>query len=174
MNNIYKYNTTLKASGSDYKKIVFWNRFLRNPIELILTWIPAAISLVMLILGKYNSFLLIIYAICWFYPIYIFAFQFKNSVNYHLKHRDSSEDAPCTITLMDSAILADIPDHNLVYTYEWNQFTNVYNKFGYYMLFNKGRMIVMLNQNDMPEDVKSAVPAYIKSHVDRNICKINF
>ena len=54
------------------------------------------------------------------------------------------------------------------------QFTNVYNKFGYYMLFNKGRMIVMLNQNDMPEDVKSAVPAYIKSHVDRNICKINF
>ena len=35
-------------------------------------------------------------------------------------------------------------------------------------------MIVMLNQNDMPEDVKSAVPAYIKSHVDRNICKINF
>ena len=77
MNNIYKYNTTLKASGNDYKKIVFWNRFLRNPIELILTWIPAAISLVMLILGKYNSFLLIIYAICWFYPIYIFAFQFK-------------------------------------------------------------------------------------------------
>ncbi len=48
MNNIYKYNTTLKASGNDYKKIVFWNRFLRNPIELILTWIPAAISLVML------------------------------------------------------------------------------------------------------------------------------
>ena len=65
---------------------------------------------------------------------------------------------------MDNAIMADIPEHDLVYTYEWNQFTNVYNKFGYYMLFNKGRMIVMLNQNDMPEDVKSAVPAYIKSH----------
>ena len=48
MNNIYKFNTTLKASGNDYKKNVFWNRFLRNPIELMLTWIPAAISLVML------------------------------------------------------------------------------------------------------------------------------
>lgn len=118
--------------------------------------------------------LLILYAVCWFYPIYIFAYQFRSSVNYHLKHRDPSEEAPCTITLMDNAIMADIPEHDLVYTYEWNQFTNVYNKFGYYMLFNKGRMIVMLNQNDMPEDVKSAVPAYIKSHVDRNICKINF
>ena len=53
--------------------------------------------------------------------------------------------------------MADIPEHNLVYTYEWNQFTNVYNKFGYYMLFNKGRMIVMLSQKDMPDDMKGAV-----------------
>ena len=124
MDNIYKYNTTLKASGNDYKKIVFWNRFLRNPVELILSWVPAVISIIMLASGRYNTFLLIIYAICWFYPIYIFAFQFKSSVNYHLKHRDASEDAPCTITLMDNAILADIPDHNLIYTYEWEQFTS--------------------------------------------------
>ena len=33
---------------------------------------------------------------------------------------------------------------------------------------------VMLSQKDMPDDIKAAVPAYIKSHVDRNICKINF
>ena len=174
MNNIYKYNTTLKASGNDYKKIVFWNHFLRNPIELILTWIPAAISLVMLILGKYNSFLLIIYAICWFYPIYIFAFQFKNSVSYHLKHRDAAEDAPCTITLMDSAILADIPDHDLVYTYEWEQFTTVYFLYGYYMLFNGNKMIVMLSTNDMPDDVKSNAGQFIKEHVDLNKCKIAY
>ena len=40
-----KYETTLKASGREYSKIVFWNRFIRNPIELILTWLPAAITL---------------------------------------------------------------------------------------------------------------------------------
>ena len=140
--DIIKFNTTLKASGKDYFKIVFWNRFIRNPIELILSWLPAVISLVLLCLHYYSSFLLILYAVCWFYPIYIFGYQFRSSVNYHLKHRDPSEEAPCTITLMNNAIMADIPEHNLVYTYEWNQFTNVYNKFGYYMLFNKGRMIV--------------------------------
>lgn len=172
--DIIKFNTTLKASGKDYFKIVFWNRFIRNPIELILSWLPAVISLVLLCLHYYSSFLLILYAVCWFYPIYIFGYQFRSSVNYHLKHRDPSEEAPCTITLMNNAIMADIPEHNFVYTYEWNQFTNVYNKFGYYMLFNKGRMIVMLSQKDMPDDIKAAVPAYIKSHVDRNICKINF
>ena len=32
-----KYKTTLKASGDEYKKIVFWNRFVRNPVETILT-----------------------------------------------------------------------------------------------------------------------------------------
>ena len=35
--DIIKFNTTLKASGKDYFKIVFWNRFIRNPIELILS-----------------------------------------------------------------------------------------------------------------------------------------
>lgn len=172
--NIIKYDTTLKASGKDYSRIVFWNRFIRNPIELILSWTPAAISLVLLICGIYSSFLLILYAVCWFYPIYIFAYQFKSNVNYHLKHRDPSEDAHCIITLADNAIIADIPDHNLTYTYEWDQFTSIYNKFGYYMLFNKGRMIVMLCQNDMTDDIKSMVPSFIKEHVDRNICKLYF
>ncbi len=172
--NIIKYDTTLKASGKDYSRIVFWNRFIRNPIELILSWTPAAISLVLLICGIYSSFLLILYAVCWFYPIYIFAYQFKSNVNYHLKHRDPSEDAHCIITLADNAIIADIPDHSLTYTYEWDQFTSIYNKFGYYMLFNKGRMIVMLCQNDMTDDIKSMVPSFIKEHVDRNICKLYF
>ena len=45
--DIIKFNTTLKASGKDYFKIVFWNRFIRNPIELILSWLPAVISLVL-------------------------------------------------------------------------------------------------------------------------------
>ena len=40
--DIIKFNTTLKASGKDYFKIVFWNRFIRNPIELILSWLPCA------------------------------------------------------------------------------------------------------------------------------------
>ena len=172
--DIIKYDTTLKASGKDYSKIVFWNRLIRNPIELILSWTPAIISLILLIYGFYSSFLLILYAVCWFYPIYIFTYQFRTSVNYHLKHRDPSEDAPCTITLMDNAIMADIPEHGLTYTYEWNQFTSVYNKFGYYMLFNKGRMIVMLCQKDMPDDIRTEIPRFIKSHVDRNICKLYF
>ena len=172
--DIIKFNTTLKASGKDYFKIVFWNRFIRNPIELILSWLPAVISLVLLCLHYYSSFLLILYAVCWFYPIYIFGYQFRSSVNYHLKHRDPSEEAPCTITLMNNAIMADIPEHNLVYTYEWEQFTTVYFLYGYYMLFAGKKMIVMLNTNDMPEDIKAITGQFIKEHVDLNKCKIAY
>lgn len=53
-----KYETTLKASGREYSKIVFWNRFIRNPIELILTWLPAAITIVCI--GTRAAFLLIL------------------------------------------------------------------------------------------------------------------
>ena len=49
-----KYKTTLKASGDEYKKIVFWNRFVRNPVETILTWTPAAITIVLIVLGFLN------------------------------------------------------------------------------------------------------------------------
>lgn len=100
-----KYETTLKASGREYSKIVFWNRFIRNPIELILTWLPAAITIVCIALGCFSSYLAVIYAACWCYPIYIFGFQFKSSVNYHLKNRDASESAPCTIHRRKAASL---------------------------------------------------------------------
>lgn len=172
MNHIYRYHTTLKASGDDYRKIVFWNRFIRNPIELLLTCVPAVITIVLLCAGLYNYFLLILYAICWIYPIYIFGFQFKSSVNYHLLHRDPSEEAPCTITLMDTAIMAEIPDHDIIYTYEWNQFTAVYSVRGYYMLFSGKKMVVMLSQKDMPDDLRKEAGKYIKEHVDRNKCRV--
>ena len=171
---VIKYDTTLKASGKEYTRIVFWNRFLRNPAELILSWLPAIASVVLLAMGIYSFFSLILYAVFWAYPIYIFAHQFKSSVNYHLKHRDPSEDAPCNITFLENGILASIPDHGLNYNYEWEQFTCIYNKFGYYMLFNGGKMIVMLRQADMPEEIRNEVPKFIKAHVDRNKCRVLF
>ena len=172
--DIIKFNTTLKASGKDYFKIVFWNRFIRNPIELILSWLPAVISLVLLCLHYYSSFLLILYAVCWFYPIYIFGYQFRSSVNYHLKHRDPSEEAPCTITLMENGILVEITEFNIITNYDWNEFTTIYNKFGYYMMFNKGKMVVMLRQADMSEEQREAAGDYIKKNVDMNKCKVLF
>lgn len=51
--DIIKFNTTLKASGKDYSRIVFWNRFLRNPIELILSWTPAMVSIILLCMHYY-------------------------------------------------------------------------------------------------------------------------
>ena len=59
-----KYETTLKASGREYSKIVFWNRFIRNPIELILTWLPAAITIVCIALGC--SMLVLSHLYFWF------------------------------------------------------------------------------------------------------------
>ena len=172
--NELKYNTTLKASGKEYEKIVFWNRFLRNPIELILSWIPAVISIVLMSMGYISYFTGALYAGCWLYPIYIFAFQFKNSVSYHLKHRDPSEEAPCIISLTTECIIADIPPFEIVETYQWSDFTVIYKKLGYYMFFGSKKMIVMLRIADMSEEQQQTIPEYIKSHVDMNKCKVLF
>lgn len=169
-----KYESTLKAGGDEYKKIVFWNRFIRNPIETILTWLPAAATIVFICLGYLNTYLAVIYAACWAYPIYIFFFQFKSSVNYHLKNREASESAPCTITLTQNGILAEIPDFDKTISYEWDNFTTIYKKFGYYMLFEKSKMTVMLREADIPKDIQNAAADFIRTHVDMNKCKVLF
>lgn len=67
-----KYKTTLKASGDEYKKIVFWNRFVRNPVETILTWTPAVITIVLIVLGFLNTYLRYICGMLGIPDLYIF------------------------------------------------------------------------------------------------------
>ncbi|MGN0407662.1 MAG: YcxB family protein [Bacteroides sp.] len=169
--DIIRFNTTLKASGKEYARIVYWNRFWRNKTELILTCLPAAASIVLFCLGLRSSFMLIIYVILCAYPFFIFS-QCKSSIKYHLKNRDASESAPCEITLMPSGILAEIKDYNLQYTYNWNDFTTIYDTLGYYMMFNKGTMIVMIRKADIPDTQQTAFVDYVFEHVDQNKCLI--
>lgn len=169
-----KYETTLKASGSEYKKIVFWNRFLRNPLELILTLTPAVISIVLICMQFFNTYFALFYTAAFCYPIYIFIFQFNNNVSYHLKHRDPAESAPCTMTIMESCILAEIPEHETSHSYNWDDFTTIYFKYGYYMMFNGSTMEVMLRKADMSRKQQDAISGYIKEHIDMNKCRVLF
>ncbi len=169
-----KYETTLKACGSEYKKIVFWNRFLRNPLELILTLTPAVISIVLMCMGYFNTYFALFYTAAFCYPMYIFAIQFNSNVNYHLKHRDPAESAPCTMTVMESCILAEIPEYEASHSYNWEDFTTIYFKYGYYMMFNGSTMEVMLRKADMSQEQQKAISGYIKEHIDMNKCKVLF
>lgn len=167
--DIIKFESVFKASGDEYARIVFWNRFLRNPAELILSFIPAVISIVFMCLGYTNTFAMIIYLICFAYPFFVYR-QYKSAVAYHLKNRDASEGAACTFTLTEAGVLAEIHDYNIINTYKWDDCTTIYDRVGYYMFFNKSSMLVMLRKADIPEDLKEPVKNYIKSHIDNNKC----
>lgn len=73
--DIIQYQTKLKADGDTYKKIVFWNRFIKNPTELILTIAPAIIATVMLAMGYISTFIAVIYAVCYFTQYISFLFS---------------------------------------------------------------------------------------------------
>lgn len=170
--NIIKFNSTYKASGKQYEKIVFWNRFLRNKTELIITLTPALIGITAFCAGYRSTFLMIVYFIFIIYPFVAYR-QFKSAVRYHLMHRDASEGAECTFTLMDSGILCEFSDSSAEpKIFKWDDFTTIYRKLGYYMFFNKGEMLVMLNMSDIPADMTAPAYEYIKSHIDHNKCLI--
>lgn len=166
-----KFHSTYKADGKKYEQIVFWNRFLRNKTELIISFLPAVISLVLFIIGYRTIFHMIVYCIFFAYPPIMFR-QSKNAVSYHLKHRDAMESAACDFTLMDTGILCEFDDFEEKKIFKWADFTTVYDRLDYYMFFQKGDMLVMLNQNDIPSELKEAVRTYIDEHIDHNKCII--
>ena len=170
---VIRYTTILKASDAEYKKIVFWNRFLRNKLVTILSIIPALASILLLYLGFNNSIFLFAYIIFCVYPFFI-STQFISGVNYHLKHRDQSETAPCEITSMGNGILAEINEFDLRYLYHWNDFTTIYDKYGYYMMFKKGEMLVMLRKADIPAQLQKPVMQFMSHNVDQNECVLPF
>ena len=71
---------------------------------------------------------------------------------------------------MDNGILCEFIDSEEKKVFKWEDFTTVYNRLGYYMFFQKGDMLVMLNQADIPDDKKTAAKEYINSHIDHNKC----
>lgn len=166
-----KFHSTYKADGKKYEQIVFWNRFLRNKTELIISFLPAAICIGLFCYGYRTIFHMIVYCIFFAYPIIMFQ-QSKSAVSYHLKHRDAMETAACDFTLMDNGILCEFDDYEDKKIFKWADFTTVYDHLGYYMFFIKGNMQVMLNQEDIPEELKKEVYDYIDKHIDHNKCVI--
>ena len=75
---------------------------------------------------------------------------------------------------MESGILAEIPEYDITYNYSWDNFTTIYDKFGYYMLFENSKMTVMLRQADMPEEERAAAADFIKKNIDMNKCRVLF
>lgn len=166
-----KFHSTFKADGRQYKQIVFWNRFIRTKTETILTLLPAALSIFFFAYGYRSTYLMIIYCIFIVYPFMVYR-QFQSAVSYHLENRDKSESAPCSFTLMDSGILCEFDGSDEKRIFKWSDFTTVYNRFGYYLFFQKNDMLVMLNQNDIPTELTGPVLEYIRCHIDHNKCII--
>lgn len=166
---IIRFDTVLKPSGKEYEKVCLWNRFVRTKLEAILTCLPGIISIVLFCMGVQDYFAIIIYAVLIVYPFFIF-WQFKGEIRYHLKHREPTESAPCVMTFMPNGILAEVKDYDFIAQYNWSDFTTIYNRLGYYMMFNGNKLVVMVKKEDIPEHLREAAKQYINDSVDHNTC----
>lgn len=168
---IIRFESVLKPSGKEYERVCMWNRFVRTKLEAILTCIPAIISIVLFILGYRDIFAIIIYAVLIVYPFFI-VYQFKSEISYHLKHREPTEAAPCIFTFMPNGILAEIKEYEFITQYNWQDFTTIYDRLGYYMMFNKNKLVVMIKKDDIPEHMRENAYQYINENIDHNTCVI--
>lgn len=176
MKTVIKFTSTQKPDGDEYKKITYWNRFVRVKIETILMLALAALSIACgayrLANGTMDTFWAIICIIFLFYPGLIIT-QFNSSIRYHLKHRDPSETAPCEFCIMENGILMDVPEHDVHSFIRYDEFTHVYtNVFGFYMMFRKNKVLVMIRHSDIPEGRKDDLEDMMFAGLNTN-CKVS-
>jgi len=160
--NIIKFISTLKPNGKKYKQICFWNRFIRTKFESILYL--AFIIIAIFIISKtqeLTALLLVAALVC--VPI-IMITTFNNDVNYHLENREEYLDAPCTFTIMNNGILAEIQEYNHIEQVKWEDITRIHNVLGYYMLFNKSEMLMMLDKTAIDDKDKASVAELMKKY----------
>lgn len=155
MKSVIRFTATQKPDGDEYKKITYWNRFVRVKTETLIIFLLVLVGLSLgiyrLATGTMDTFFAILCIIFLFYPVLIIM-QFNSSIRYHLKHRDPAETAPCEFCLMENGILIDVAEHNVHNMVRYDEFTHVYlNVFGYYMMFQKNKVLVMFKHSDLPE-----------------------
>ncbi len=176
MKTVIRFTSTQKPDGNEYKKITYWNRFVRVKVE---TLIMLALVIVGISCAAYrlttetmDTFWAIICIVFLFYPFLIIT-QFNTSIRYHLKHRDPAETSPCEFCIMENGILIDVPEcdvHNFV---RYDEFTHVYtNVFGFYMMFQKSKVLVMIRHSDIPEGRKDDFEDMMVAGLS-NSCKVS-
>ena len=122
--------------------------------------------------GTMDTFWAIICIIFLFYPVLIIT-QFNSSIRYHLKHRDPSETAPCEFCIMENGILIDVPEHDVHNFVRYDEFTHVYtNVFGFYMMFQKNKVLVMIRHSDIPKGRKDDFEDMMVAGLGTN-CKVS-
>ena len=108
MKTVIRFTSTQKPDGKEYKKITYWNRFVRTKIETLILIALVIVSIscaaYRLTTGTMDTFWAIICIVFLFYPFLIIT-QFNSSIRYHLKHRDPAETSPCEFCLMENGIL---------------------------------------------------------------------
>ena len=160
--DIITFTSTLKPSGAEYKKVVYWNRFLRVKTESIVLGILLLLGISLLYKSSGRIMFMIFGAILALYPVLIIT-QLNSSIKYHLAHRDDIESMPCTYTIMENGILTEVNDKNYSKFYKWTPEHKFYDRLGYYMFFDVNDLTIMVKKADIPKNSQKKVLEYIKN-----------
>lgn len=175
MSSIIKFTSVKKPKGEEYKKITYWNRFIRTKVEAIIMLLLVILGVATMIYrlgnGTMNSMWFIMSLIFIGYPWLIIS-QFNRTIRYHLKHRDPAEDAPCEFTVMDNGVLMESADIDARDFVRFDELTSIYlDVFGYYMCFKKNKAVIVIKKSDVPEGQLEALEKMILGGIGSE-CKI--
>lgn len=166
--NIIRFTSTFKPDGTDYIKVTLWNRYIHNKTILFTLFLPTAGALYFLVTNPgpfWWVFILIM-----FYPVYAvlgFTYQIKK----HLKFRSPADTAKTEYTFMNNGILADRAELQTLDLIHWEDVDTLWELKDYFLLYYKGRLVLVLSKKDMEEGQPDAVRGFILKRIKQNYKK---
>lgn len=157
---LIQFTSTLKPDGKEYKKVVYWNRFVRMKLETVILALLFIAGIFLLANSADKIMFLVVGALFVIFPI-IIIIQLNSSIRYHLENRDKLESMPCTFTIMTNGILTDIREADYTKLTKWEESDKVYNAVGYYMFFKGNTMTIMVDKSAIPDDKRELAHKYI-------------
>lgn len=149
-------------SQPDYKKVFYFNVFLRKPLMLILTCLIFVLGVISLILPTFFQISKVFSVIFIVYPLFLI-FMSSRRIEKTIKAKQKEGIEPQKMIVSDNGIVSIKPSKRGMY--EWNHISNFYETKDYFLAYTDDNKILAFPKRDANSDECFAMRNLIINHM---------
>ena len=131
---ILRFTAPFKPKGKEYIYVGMWNRYMKNKILLLSSFIPTFCSFYFIAQGVEPRYLPVFLLVAC-YPIFsVGAYLLR--IKQHFRYRSPLDTAMTLFTLMDNGILIEKEGQEIPSLYHWDKFNLCYELKHYLLLYH--------------------------------------
>lgn len=163
---ILRFTAPFKPKGKEYIYVGMWNRYMKNKILLLSSFIPTFCSFYFIAQGVEPRYLPVFLLIAC-YPIFsVGAYLLR--IKQHFRYRSPLDTAMTLFTLMDNGILIEKEGQEIPSLYHWDKFNLCYELKHYLLLYKTDTLLLVLDKTYIKPEELGKIRKFILEHLPDN------